>query len=455
MLYRRATSNTPPLCPTLGHTRTLAYGLTVGLSCTLAFGTTVLADVRATGMGGTAVSVGSGHYGALANPALLLTPENGKTTKHIGFGVNAVARDRPDLLGIATDEANQELFNDIDTEINAVTAQPIICDPVFGSGDDACVQGTGALASLADRVQTIFEDIDEEPVEGQVRGNIGFSNAIYKVPFLFDYSFSATGFGEADILEADSDYVQILENTLEDNQLTLNEIIENAPIRISNNGSALEIDFPDDVLTSEGSTAVMLRNQFSLGFAKQFSMGNNTVAVGVTPKFSTLTAQSSSVAVKDLSEDELADDLEASEVSESSFTFDVGASMPVPGKPAFRVAGVIRNVISESITTLNGFEFETTPQLIVGGHYKRDNLLLSADLALNEASYDGFDTQPLSLGLEYKAGPAKLRAGINNDFAFSSSPTSFSVGLGLGAFDIAYSGSGGVYSGGVQFDINW
>ncbi len=447
MLYRHAEIST----------KHRGIALTIGLSCTLFTAAGAVADVRSTGMGGAAVSVGTGHYGALANPALLLTPENGDTTRHIGFGFTAIFRDRPDAVGILTDEANQELLNDIDTEINAVTAQPIVCDPLFGSGDYVCVQGTSALAALADRVQNIFNDIDEEPIEGQAGGNIGFSNSMYKVPFLFDYSFSVTAAGQADILEADSEYVQILENTLGDDQLTLNEIVDNAPIRINQTDATLEIDFPDDVLTSEGSGAVILRSQFSLGFARQFKVGKNTIDVGITPKFSALSASDLTKSIKDLDDDDvdLVDELDASETSESSFTMDVGASMPVPGKPAFRIAGVIRNLVPESIKTRNGFEFETTPQLIVGGHYKRDSLLLSADLALNEASIDNFDTQALSLGLEYLAGPAKLRAGINNDFAFSSSPTSFSLGLGLGAFDIAYSGSGGVYSGGVQFSINW
>lgn len=436
---------------------TMGICRTIGLSCALITTTGVVADVRSTGMGGAAISVGSGHYGALANPALLLTPENSGTTKHIGFGISAIARDRPDLVDIVSDEGNQELLNDIDAEINAVTAQPIVCDPIFGTGEDVCVQGTSALASLADRVQDIFNEVDEEPVEGQLRGNIGFSNAMMKIPFLIDYNFSVTAFGEADILESDTDYVQILQNTLTDDALTLNEIIDNAPIRINDNNGTLEIDLPDDVLTSQGSGAIITRSQFSLGFARAMKVGKHTIDVGVTPKFSSLSAKDLTKSINELDDDDidLVDELDASETSESTFTFDVGASMPVPGKPAFRIAGVIRNVVPESITTVNGYEFETTPQLIVGGHYKKNSLLLSADLALNEASVDNFETQALSLGLEYTAGPARLRAGINNDFAFSESPTSFSVGLGLGVFDIAYSGSGGVYSGGAQFSINW
>ena len=97
-----------------------------------------------------------------------------------------------------------------------------------------------------------------------------------------------------------------------------------------------------------------------------------------------------------------------------------------------RVAAVLRNVIPESISTADGFEFETTPQLIVGAHYQKGRFSVNADMALNEASVDNFDTRKMGVGVEFEMSHFAVRGGISHDASRPADSTALSLGFGLG-----------------------
>jgi len=203
-------------------------------------------------------------------------------------------------------------------------------------------------------------------------------------------------------------------------------------------GVPLSVDRPQDILQSDGNAGVLLRTQLGIGFATTFNVSNYTIDAGITPKFSSLTASFLFVDVAD-EFDDTTDSIESrfddTEITESSFTFDIGASMALPNSP-LRIAAVIRNALAESIQTQNGFEFETTPQIIVGAVFKNNALSITADAALNEAEQDNFESQKFSLGIELGFSSLDLRAGLSHDAARDEDKTALTFGLGLGPLQL-------------------
>jgi len=101
-----------------------------------------------------------------------------------------------------------------------------------------------------------------------------------------------------------------------------------------------------------------------------------------------------------------------------------------------RVAIVIRNALTESISLVDGFEFETTPQLIVGGAVSLNRFTLTGDIALNEAKVDNFESQKIAIGAEFGSDKFAFRAGISHDASRVENATAFNIGAGVGPLQI-------------------
>ena len=65
---------------------------------------------------------------------------------HFRIGTSVEVRDTGSSLDTLTDEANENLISDIETEIDVLSNTSIQCDPIFGNGDDVCVDGTQPLS---------------------------------------------------------------------------------------------------------------------------------------------------------------------------------------------------------------------------------------------------------------------------------------------------------------------
>jgi len=156
--------------------------------------------------------------------------------------------------------------------------------------------------------------------------------------------------------------------------------------------------------------------------------------VGFTPKLSSVLA--TNAVESDDSTVDTEDALEANEVQEISLTADVGAAYAVPQKPGLTVGGLIKNLIPQTITTNDGFEIETTPQLVASVLYETEQFTATADASLNEAKYDNVPSQVIAAGAEKTFGIVDLRAGLQADLAINK-PVSLTLGLGVGILDLA------------------
>jgi len=402
------------------------------------------ADARAMALGGSVIANGKGAHGALANPAALMHNHRDGHRFALSFGANIEIRDDAGLIDIATDDANDSLESDIDDAVNDIDVSALECDPQTAEDETTCLSGLDALASLSSRALGIIDTIDNEVVAAQGEAGLGMAFYDFRFPYALHLQTRATGRGKLRASETDRAYFGNYQSTLDDGTLTFGEINDSAEFTINPNGGSVDVLRPEDVLTSEGNGGALTRVTFGASVATTVNIGTHAVDLGVTPKFSQLRAQGIDISLRDEFDSEaeaLEDRFGDSEVSESSFTFDVGATLQLDEAPV-RVAAVLRNVVPESIESESGFEFETTPQFIVGGVYQFSFGNVNADLAINEADVDSFPTQVFALGAEFHRGAFAVRTGINHDMARDAARTGFSLGLGLGPVEIAARTSG-------------
>lgn len=410
-----------------------AFAATIALSSPVWSG-----DARSIALGGSAIAHGQGAHGALENPASMMEMKRAGERIHFRFGFSAEVRDSGDVIDTLSDDDNNGLISDIEAQVEELSTRDVLCDPIFGNAEDVCVTDTQSVSDLATQLLELVESVDGESLDMQASADLGMAFTQAGYPFAVNVRIMATGSGSPAIAETDKDYVEELANLLDNNTLTLDEVRNSTYIEADALGIPLSVQQPEDVLQSEGTGSVLVRTQLGISAAKTLTMSGFTVDAGITPKFSRLTASSLDVSVVDEFNDDadpIQDRFEDSETSESSFTFDVGASMALSSFPV-RIATVIRNVIPESIKTENGFEFETTPQLIVGAVFKTDLLSITGDLALNKAKQDNFESQKISLGVELGYKKLALRGGISHDAARSDDAAAITMGFGLGPLQV-------------------
>ena len=401
------------------------------------------ADARSIALGGSAIANAQGVAGAVENPASMMQMKRNGDRFHFRFGISSEVRDTGSVIETLTDSANDNLVSDIETQIDELSNRQIQCDPVFGNADDICLSDTQSLSDLANQFLNAMNNIDGQSVEAQASGDIGMAFTKVRYPIAVNFKVMGSGAGTPDIAESDKDYIREFANLLDNNSLTLDEIANSTYLEADALGIPLGVQQPEDVLLSSGTTSSLLRSQLSISIASTINVGGYEVDTGITPKFSSLAAYHLDANIQEELDDDtdgLADRFEDSEATDGSFTFDIGAAFDLKDY-AFRVAAVVRNLIPESITTESGFEFETTPQLIVGGLYKTNKFSFTGDMALNKAKVDNFETQKIAFGAEYGSRKFALRAGLSYEGARSSDQTALSVGFGLGPLQFGIRGS--------------
>ncbi|MFK7892697.1 MAG: conjugal transfer protein TraF [Granulosicoccus sp.] len=399
----------------------------------------VASDARAIALGGATVANGQGVHGAVTNPASMMAMKRRNESLHIRFGLYGEFRDTGDAIDTLSDSSNEDLISDIDAEIFSLSQTNIQCNPVTGIPADTCVTGTQRLSDLSTRMLKIIDLVDGETVDARLGSDFGAAYTRVRYPFAINLAISATGSTRPDIADNDRDYIEDFAALLDDNEITLEEVQNSSFLEVDALGLPLLVTQPEDVLQSETSAEVLVRTQLGVSIATTLNIGQREFDLGITPKFSTLTAYRVEASVADEfadSPESTADRFEDSEISKSSFTFDVGGTMLIetPVVPV-HVAAVIKNVVSESIRMNDGFTFNTEPQLLIGAALHRGMVSVTADMAVNPAKVDNFETQKIGVGVEFGTRLFSLRGGIGHDAARDNDATSLTLGFGLGPLE--------------------
>jgi len=420
--------------------RILTHSTLSSIATVLALSSNIVlaSDARAIALGGSIIANGKGVHGATANPASMMAMQRRSERIHVRIGMATEIRDSGSIIKTVTEPDNDDLFNDIEKEIDLLSETEIQCNPLLPDESQVCVTGTQPLADLSGRVLDIMDQLDEDNLSAFGSADFGVAFTNTKTPFAINLRASATGYGTSDIKDTDRAYISEFSTLLEGGDITLQEVNDSPFFSGTQLGEPLGVTQPEEVLESEGSGNALLRTQIGLSFATTMTIAQLEIDLGVTPKFSSLQAGSIALNAGDEFRDgtqSAADRFSDSEVTESSFTADIGGSMMLPNAPV-QIAAVIRNLIPESIKAADGFEFETTPQLIMGAMYQHGMFSFNGDMALNEAKQDNFATQKIGVGIEYGTRLLSARAGISHDAARSNDSTALSLGVGLGAFSI-------------------
>ena len=419
--------------------RILTLGAFVATLC--ANSVAAASDARSIALGGAVIANGKGVHGALANPASMMAMQRRGETTHVRFGFSAELRDTNDSIDTVTDSDNNNLISDIEDEINVLSNESVQCNPLVDDDDTVCIAGTQRLSDLSSQLLDVANQVDDESLEGFGAIDLGAAFTRSKFPFAVNLRVSAAGIGTADVTDGDLSYISEFATALDEDSLTLGEIRNASFFDVPEDatpGTQLEVDQPEDILESEADGGAVVRVQLGVSLATTIAIGGFAVDVGITPKVSSLTARSLQINVSDEFLDDvppIEDRFDDSEVTEGSFTMDIGASTQLSKVP-LRFAAVVRNVIPESIETNEGFEFETTTQLVLGAAFQRNRVSIMGDIAVNEAKLDGFETQKIGVGVEFGTRLLALRGGIAHDAARSEDQTALTLGFGLGPLDI-------------------
>lgn len=401
------------------------------LACSSAFAL----DARTAALGGSAIANGQGVHGAQENPSALMRMQRDQQTVHAHFGISTDVQDSSGLIQTAIDEEN--LPDDIEREIDALSGRVLNCD-TSSSAETVCLEGTQTLAELSERVLEILDQADQQPINATLSADFGIAYTKWSFPIAMHYKASVTGAGTGLVAQGDRDYVGTFATVLADDQLTFDELLSSVPLSISADGQTLSVLQPEDALESDVAGSALIREQIGLSMATSLPVAGINVDFGVTPKFSELTASSLTTELNDRFNDDsepFSDQFEENETVATTWNVDIGATAELTDAP-ISVSVVARNLFKETITTKENFEFETTPQLIVGGAYRLNSLTISADMALNEAKIDNRETQITAVGVEYVNRFFGARAGISHDEARTDDATALSLGFNLGPLHV-------------------
>ena len=175
---------TVPACPT--HLQILVVAL---LAASVVPTPAGAVDARAMGLGGSAIAKGHGTHGVLDNPATLMRQQRDGETAQIHAGFGADIRDRGAIIDTLMDDDNQDLADDIESEVDALSGAPVQCIPGAPGNtvDTVCLSGTAGLGNLAGDALDLLDTIDGEQVQAQLTGTLGVggdlqSGAIRRAP---------------------------------------------------------------------------------------------------------------------------------------------------------------------------------------------------------------------------------------------------------------------------------
>ena len=392
-------------------------------------------DARSAAVGGSAIANGYGAHGALDNPSSLMRYHRQQQHFHMHLGGSLDIQDNAGIIDAAIEE--DTLLTDLEQEIDLITDSTLTCD-INSALESTCLENTQNIGQLATTVFDILNKADNQPIKATAAAEFGIALSNWSVPVAFHYRVSVSGASTTDVASGDLAYVNGFATALSDDKLTLNELVSSVPFSISFDGQTLNVQQPEDVLESEAEGSLLARQQFGFSVARGFPIAGLNVDIGLTPKFSILTAAGLSAGIADQfndNTDSLTKQLEDSEITENTFTVDVGATTELQNLP-LRLSFVATNMIEESITTGDDFILKTTPQLVVGGAFSIGALTLTGDMALNEAKIDNLETQIVAVGIDYSRKYFGIGAGIGHDNARTADATALSLGVSLGPFHI-------------------
>ena len=290
----------------------------------------------------------------------------------------------------------------------------------YSDATDQYAQRTNTYALAADRVSDALQAIEDA-------GGIGSASGA-QIQELDD-SQTALGIASTNL----DDFAYSFDKTLDDGSTQTVVIFQNGTV--ADGADQLTLDSEADII------AVAI-TEVNLSIAREFTFGQQAVAIGLTPKLQRIDAFNYTQNVEDeIDEDAISD----SQVTETGFNLDLGASTSFGAEGQFKVGVVIKNLIGKEIVAENinnptkDHTVKINPQVRAGAYYNlADWVHLAADLDVTENDPIAFEdpSQFAALGAELDVfGFAQLRVGYRTNLAASGQDV-VSGGFGVSPFGL-------------------
>lgn len=229
------------------------------------------------------------------------------------------------------------------------------------------------------------------------------------------------------------------------------EIIAATDIADNNGNNPLEVK--QRYQNSQVNMMAFAYAEIGLALAKEFTIAEEKISFGVTPKYQQMATYAQRVSVADFD----LEDFDQSEIKKYAFNLDLGV---IWYKDNFRAGLAVKDLLAQEIAAkYNGLKdtYKLDTQVTVGVAYASEYLTAALDADLTKQSRFqqlNDDTQFVRIGVEGNAWDwAQLRAGYEIDLQ-GTLDNSITAGIGISPFDLVNLDIAGSYAGDNQFGVS-
>ncbi|VUD69125.1 hypothetical protein TDB9533_04491 [Thalassocella blandensis] len=395
-------------------------------------------DPRALAMGGATVAAGDTQNAHFYNPALLsFHDEDEDLTQDGRFIV-------PGLLAMSSEggKAARNLIEDDMVENITSSIDSFNANPTNEQSQ------RGLLDAMSD-INTAMRDMDENPIELELFTGLSVSEPAEREGGSFYLGLRAIVFGEADVTEED---------------LALMEDYEEAARFIATSGAegeqhpelydGTQLRDPRPELTSQAQISSLAISEWGIAMAKEFTVFNQPVSFGFTPKI-----VQAEVYRDDVNFIDEVPSYSDNKKSHLTMNFDLGVAAEVYEN--VRVGFAVRDVMTKSFKSQNGLALNLEPRMRLGVAYVNDwiSVGMDVDAKKNKPIATEEDNQELALGVDVRPWKSlSFRTGYRQNFAGESDDV-LSFGLRYAVWrlemELAYAVSDDVEGGALQFGLRF
>lgn len=401
-------------------------------------------DPRSLSMGGTGTASGTSANAAFMNPALLAATQQDEDFSIELPIIGGRFVDKDNLIDEIDAYQNNSLESNLTTAINAFKLSP--------TDGNAAVVATEAGALWAQ-----LSKLANKAAQGEFSAGFVVGIPSKKLGASFSANARAVGGG---LLEVTSDDSTLVNGIVADGSTSAAALAANPAIQDQLTGTQDVVNKLTSNLQARGAVV----SEVSLALAREFTVAGHSFAVGVTPKYQSVTTYDYKMGVNAASID-----ADQGKKEYSDFNLDVGIAKDYAN--GWKVGMVVKNLISNEYKTAPYVTpglvapavstLKIAPQARLGVAHFTEWTTVSMDVDLNKSDSFGFDskTQYIGLGAElnvYKTVQLRLGYRHNMSDSATSMPT---IGLGLSPFgvhiDVAVAANDAELAGALQLGFRF
>ena len=367
-------------------------------------------DPRSFAMGGTGVASGTAANAGFVNPALLAA----------GDAEEDFALELPILYVRAVDPDN--LVDEIDS-YQGDNLEQNLTNSVNAFLANQTNANAAQVAADADALISQLLKMSDKALQGEFVGDFVVGIPSKSIGASLTVGSRVVGGGLLNVTQTDQDRV---------NQLIADAIAGPAYL-LANDDVQAQLGGQDVVstLTSNLQTRGAMLTEVGLSLAREFGVGGETVALGITPKYVQVTTFDYRFDVNTATFD-----IDQGTKEYSNFNIDIGLAKDFGN--GWKTGFAVKNLISQEYTTVLGNKINIEPQARAGVSHSTEWVTVALDADLNAADAVAYEAQTQYLGLGAELNifeTVQIRIGYRHNMKDSdtSVPT---VGLGFSPFGV-------------------